>query len=205
MTKIDVPGIHKIKEEMDKKSNDYEEAKILMVMLSEERGNDSSMCYNIGKHLYSIDDRLLTEWIKFSKYYNKEMCKEYWNKFKYSGQDKLAMGSLRLMASLDNPVKYVQYQYNRGEKTSQLDEINEIPFNTESAIQKLRTNHRIKSFDFSKGKKLCIEFESDFNGDMTKVCETIVKFANKYEIKMYGAAERCTNIGFERDFKNESK
>ena len=143
IAKIDVPEIQKIKEEMEK-SDDYEEAKILLGMLSEERAKDYILFHTIGIHLSNIDHRLLTEWIEFSKCSNKEKCENDWDRFKKRVPEKFAIGSLRLLASQDNPVKYVKYQYNKGinetvdkTKISQTDNIIiEIPFNT--LIQKLR-------------------------------------------------------------------
>ena len=116
MSKIYKLGIQKIKEEMQIKSDDYEEAKILIKMILKDRSRNSDMSYDIGKYLFSVDDRLLTEWIEFNEYYSKEKCEQYWTNFKFYAKIEFAIGSLRSLALQDSPAKYIKYQYEKGLK-----------------------------------------------------------------------------------------
>jgi hypothetical protein len=106
MSKIDIPEIH----ELNKTNDDYEEAKILLKMLSRERAVAGQMCSTVGKHLYNIDRRLFSEWAEFCEYPEKKFLEKTWRKCFLP--ESCAIGSLRLLAFQDNPKKFMEYQNN---------------------------------------------------------------------------------------------
>ena len=105
MSKIDIAGIH----ELNKPNPDYEEAKVLLKMISKEQSY-----YTIGNYLCSIDKRLFTEWMEFSECPDKERLESQWKIFVSNRkQGTWAIGSLRLLAFQDNPKKFMDYQNNK--------------------------------------------------------------------------------------------
>jgi len=187
MTKINISGIHKLMEEMKPKSDDYDEAKILLSMISKERAHDSKIFYEIGVYLVNIDHRLLTDWIEFNECVSKEQCESYWVILKQCDPEKLTIGKLRLLAFQDNPQKFMEYQNSKKIITNNTVEL--TPDNIESDIKNLICELQIKSFDFNKGKRIAIGFKPNFYGDMSNVCQRIIEFADEHKLSGLGGGD----------------
>jgi hypothetical protein len=91
------------------------EAKKLVKLLSTKRASYFDTWYQIGKCLHDIDNRLLDDWIEFSKrttrnnfYYGH--CDVIWAKFKNSHY---TMETLHYFAKMDNLDQYLE-MYNNG-------------------------------------------------------------------------------------------
>ena len=85
-----------------------EEAKTLVKMLSEKRASYYYTWYQVGKCLHNIDNRLLIDWIEFSKRtsrnnFKKGECELLWKKMKASNY---TIASLHFFASQDSPKEY---------------------------------------------------------------------------------------------------
>jgi len=88
--------------------DDRGQAKVLVGLLSEQRADNYLTWLKVGFCLRNIDNRLLDEWIDFSKKSNKYKegeCERLWNTFADKA-DGLKLGTLHMWAKQDNPEKY---------------------------------------------------------------------------------------------------
>lgn len=99
-------------------SEDTENARILVKMLSKDRASIYDDWIRVGYCLYNIDRVLLNEWIEFSKLcpskFKKGECEIFWKKMK-TGQNMLTIRSLRRWARDDNYLEYstfMNHEYN---------------------------------------------------------------------------------------------
>lgn len=109
-------------------NDDYEHAKDLVSLLSEQRADNYLSWLKVGFCLRNIDNRLLKEWDEFSKKsrkYKEGECERLWNTFADKA-DGLKVGSLHLWAKQDNPDGYGKYM-----KTELLDSIRASKSGTE--------------------------------------------------------------------------
>ena len=87
--------------------NEYYEDKNLTKMLSVKRATDYSNWFQVGSCLFNIDNRLLDDWIKFSKKCPSKFvegeCEKLWNKMKISD---CGLENLHSFAKNDDPEKY---------------------------------------------------------------------------------------------------
>jgi P4 family phage/plasmid primase-like protien len=87
----------------------YVEAKNLVKLFSNKRASDYYEWYQVGKCLFNIDYRLLSDWIEFSKKcpnkFKKGECEQLWKKMKPSNY---TMATLHYFAQKDNPKKYLK-------------------------------------------------------------------------------------------------
>lgn len=94
--------------------DDIEDAKKLILLLSNKRASSYMTWIEVGFCLHNIDDGLLEEWIEFSKsvpsLYKEGECEKLWNNFRYEG---LGVGSLYRWAKEDNPAKYSDFMLDR--------------------------------------------------------------------------------------------
>jgi hypothetical protein len=94
-------------------------ARKLVKLLSAKRAEEYSNWYEVGCVLNNIDDRLLEDWIEFSKYnpikFNENECRIAWKKMKPSIY---TMRSLHYFASVDNPAYHMELK-KQVEKNSQ--------------------------------------------------------------------------------------
>jgi P4 family phage/plasmid primase-like protien len=91
-------------------AEDIERARKIMKLLDKDRTNDYAKWIQIGQSLHGVDYTLLDEWIKFSESspkFVKGECEVLWDKFnKYN----YTIGTLCLLAKMDNPDGYAQYR-----------------------------------------------------------------------------------------------
>ena len=108
-TKKKMNGVKKRRSPVNKKHATAEEfimAREMVTVLNNRRINDYESWLNLGFCLHNIDDRLLEDWISFSKKSNKYVegeCESMWSNMDNEG---LAFGSLCLWAREDDPVKF---------------------------------------------------------------------------------------------------
>lgn len=88
-------------------SEDLNEIKKLVKLLSKDRSTEYNQWYLVGECLHSIDDRLLIDWIEFSKKcpekFDKKHCERLWKSMKPS---KYMTKTLHYLASNDSPTEY---------------------------------------------------------------------------------------------------
>lgn len=92
-------------------NDDYTHSKDLVTLLSEQRADNYLSWLKVGFCLRNIDNRLLEDWIDFSKKsskYKEGECERLWNSFADKA-DGLKMGSLHMWAKQDNPDGYEKY------------------------------------------------------------------------------------------------
>lgn len=93
-------------------SNDLEEVRKLLNILSPKRASNYDDWIYVGWCLFNISDstEMLQEWLKFSMKakdkYDKTSCIDLWKRAKYSSY---TIASLHHWAKKDNPVKYCEY------------------------------------------------------------------------------------------------
>jgi len=91
-------------------SDEVNEARMLMTLISPKKADGYSDWNRIGMCLHDIDYRLLEDWIKFSQLcpekFKKGDCEKRWRKFKSYG---FTLSSLHFWARTDNPEKYLKY------------------------------------------------------------------------------------------------
>jgi P4 family phage/plasmid primase-like protien len=91
-------------------NEEFELAKTLMELLSEERADNYNDWIRVGWCVRNIDHRLLDTWIDFSKKSRKFVegeCQKYWNYMRQDGAC-LGMGTLHLWAKNDSPERYAE-------------------------------------------------------------------------------------------------
>lgn len=95
-------------------SEDFEEAKNLVPLLSKTRALDNYQWLLVGKCLHNIDYRLFDAWIEFGKVRGKALnIKEsalMWRKMRESNY---TLATINFMAEKDNPNKYWEYRRNK--------------------------------------------------------------------------------------------
>lgn len=87
---------------------DYQHAKALVGLLSEDRANSYNDWIRVGWCLRNIDSRLCEEWNEFSKKSAKFVdgeCEKMWDYMRQDGAC-LGLGTLHLWAKNDNPLEY---------------------------------------------------------------------------------------------------
>lgn len=95
-------------------NEDYEIARKLVPLLNTERADSYISWIKVGWCLYNIDERLLTEWIGFSKKskkYKEGECERLWSTC--MREDALSMGSLCWWAKRDSPVEFADINKQR--------------------------------------------------------------------------------------------
>lgn len=181
ISKIHITEIHKIKKEMDPKSDDYEEAKILLGMISEERAKNTTIFYNIGMYLVNIDHRLFKEWIEFNRCHSKETCEEWWNTLKQGLHEECTIGELRLLAFKDNPKKFMDYQNSKSIITNKTETL---------------TTHESTSLHYHEGEKNYIDSKT-LHQTIKSVDKNIIELINKNKIKTMECSENRIYVSFE--------
>jgi P4 family phage/plasmid primase-like protien len=90
-----------------KNSENYELAKSLILILKSDRADSYQNWIGVGWCVRNIDNRLLPEWIEFSKksskFVDENECEKAWRYMKDSG---LGLGTLCMWAKSDNVEKY---------------------------------------------------------------------------------------------------
>ncbi len=90
------------------------EAKNLVKLFSKERASDYNSWYQVGKCLHNIDNRLLEDWIQFSKKcpskFKKGECEDLWRKMKSCNY---SMATLHYFASKDNNKEYLKMKQEK--------------------------------------------------------------------------------------------
>lgn len=89
-------------------TDDYELAKKLVRILDDDRADEYDTWIKTGFCLHNIDDRLLPEWVEFSKRSSKfetGLCENLWSHMPRP-EKALGMGSLRMWSKQDNPGLY---------------------------------------------------------------------------------------------------
>ena len=93
----------------------YNEAKFLVKLLSRDRGSNYHQWIEVGQCLHNIDDRLLGDWIDFSRRtrrndFDKADCEKRWKKLK---QSNYAITTLHNFALKDNPERYLEMKEDK--------------------------------------------------------------------------------------------
>ena len=90
-------------------SSDFELAKKLVRILSDLRADNYQEWLQVGWCLHNLDDRLLPEWVEFSRRSSKfeeGYCENLWNSFIIRSERPLKLGSLKKWAQTDSPSEY---------------------------------------------------------------------------------------------------
>lgn len=90
-------------------SSDFDLAKKLVNILSDSRADDFDSWMKVGWCLHNLDDRLLPEWVEFSRRSSKfqeGLCEEVWKHMVTRNDRVLKIGSLRKWAQEDSPNEY---------------------------------------------------------------------------------------------------
>lgn len=86
----------------------YYTSKKIMKFISINRANNYNHWYTIGSCLHNIDDRLLVDWIKFSKKspkYKPSECQNLWSKMK---PNNYTIRTLLYYLKLDDPEMFYE-------------------------------------------------------------------------------------------------
>jgi P4 family phage/plasmid primase-like protien len=119
------------------------EVKNLLILFSNERAKYYDTWYTIGRCLYNIDNRLLVDWIQFSRRcprkFKEGECEELWKKMK---QSNYTIATLHHFAIQDNPVKY--HEMKRAKLNILLEDAIETSHYTIAKLTMEKYKHRYR-------------------------------------------------------------
>lgn len=90
-------------------ASDFDLAKKLVGILSDSRADEFDTWMKVGWCLHNLDDRLLPDWVDFSRRSSKfqeGLCEEVWKHMVVRSDRVLKIGSLRKWAQVDSPIEY---------------------------------------------------------------------------------------------------
>ena len=147
--------------------SDFVLAKKLVQILSDYRADEFGSWMRVGWCLHNIDDRLLPDWIEFSRRsakFEEGMCEDVWRFMRVRTDRLLKIGSLRKWAQEDSP-----YEYEQITKDLNIDYVRK-------AISGLHHDMALATYNVFHGEYVCSNVKSNtwyrFCGHRWKICES---------------------------------
>lgn len=184
-------------------NDDWEQAKELVGLLSEQRADAYLPWLKVGFCLRNIDYRLLKEWVEFSKKsskYREGECERMWNTF-VERADGLKLGSLHLWAKQDNPDGYAKFM-----RTQLLDSIRGAKSGTEYDVACVYAKMFPKEIVYDKDTGNWYRFngvywKQDPNAFSIKQ-QIPVELADKFRLAVSYYSNRSADVNIEPDEKD---